>query len=345
MQRKTAKFMFYEITECGYYTFRKRQHEFCTAKDAFTTLYTWIKSRKSIYETATFEPEEDSDDYKVYCYEMEKGNSFVLTTWNASPDTDGQIAAINGLAQVGASDVRTSNFPDGYIAGYETYFWIIPEMNVLVTIRFDRTNNGQSALCKYVDGFLRCLSPYVIEFRTKKGEIATRYGATKETAKTLRPAFATKRRRLPGKIEAIKARRAHITKIIQKTKLTPLIKANDTALWQAALARVGMRTKAVQPVEVDFDTEFAYTPSKEELEDIITAWETQRGNQGSDDVGFRMRGNANEIEWLGRCLAKGEIDLNVHINEQGIIRASSLLEALEEKREWIINSAYPQNNR
>ncbi len=342
MQRKTAKFMFYDITECGYYSFRKRAHELCTTKDAFSALYAWIRSRKSIYETATFEPEEDSDDYKVYCYEIEKGNSVVLTTWNASPETDGQVAAINGLAHVGASDVKTSDFPDGYIPGYETYFWIIPELGILVTIRFDRTNNGQHALCKYVNGFLSCLSPYVIEVKNKNGETTTKYGATEKTAKTLRPSFVTKRRRLPGKIESIKAKRLYITKVVQKTKLTPLVKAADTALWQALLTKVGLRARDVQPAVVDFDSEFAYTPSREELDDIIAAWEDQRGNPGNGDVGFRMRGNSNEIEWLGKCLAKGEVDLNVDINEQGIVRASSLLEALEEKREWIINSVHPQ---
>lgn len=342
--QKTAKFMFYEITECGYYTFKDRQHKLCTIKEAFSNLYAWIGSRKSIYETATFEPDEDSDDYNVYCYEIEKRNSFVLTSWNASPHTDGQIAAINGLAHVGASDVKTSNFPEGYIPGYETYFWIIPESRILVTIRFDRTNNGQNALCKYLVGFLTRFSQYVVEVKNKKGETKTKYGAPAEEPKTLRPAFATKRRRLPGKIESIKARRAEITKVVQKTRLTPLVHATDTALWQAVLAKLGLGAKVVQPIVVDFDSEFAYTPSKEELEAIITQWEAQRGNQGSDDVGFRMRGNSNEIEWLGKCLAKGEVDLNVDINKQGIVKASSLLEALEEKQEWIINRAYPQGN-
>lgn len=344
MTQKTAKFLFYEITECGYYTYRDRALTLSSTRSTFYSLFDWIKSRKNIYETATFQPEDDSDEYHVYCYEIEKSNSTVLTTWNATPTTDGQVSAINGFAGVGSSDVKTSNFPDGYIAGHETYFWILPDKNILATIRFERSNNGQAAFCKYVDCYLRHRSPYVIEITNELGETTTRYGSSFEDAKALRPSFSTKRRRLPGKIEAIKAQRALITKIIQRTTLTPQVKADDTTLWQALLDKLGMRTKPVLEHEVALDTEFAYTPTEDELDAIITKWEELRGNSGSNDVGFRIRGNTNEIEWLGKCLAKGEITLNVHINEQGVVNARSLLTALEANQERIIRSAYPTNN-
>ncbi|WP_353119082.1 hypothetical protein [Nitratidesulfovibrio sp.] len=344
MTQKTAKFLFYNITECGYYTYRNKVLTLASTPLAFEAIFNWIKSRKNIYETATFQPEEDSDEYNVYCYEIEKSNSIVLTTWNATPTTDGQVSAINGLAEVGTSDVKTSNFPAGYIAGHETYFWILPEKNILATIRFERSNNGQAAFCKYVDCYLRRFSPYVIEITDDLGEKTTKYGTTFEDSKTLRPSFSTKRLRLPGKIEAIKAQRPFITKIIQRTTLTPQIKVDDTALWQALLEKIGMRTKSIMESEVALDTEFAYTPTEDELEAIITEWEELRGNSGSNDVGFRIRGHSSEIEWLGKCLAKGEINLNVHLNEQGVVSAGSLLTALEANRERIIRSAYPPNN-
>jgi hypothetical protein len=80
-------------------------------------------------QTCTYEPSELSERiaYRTFCYDLtseEDNESFLLTTWNELPSSQGKIASVNGSAPVGDAEVSLTGIPEGNIPGYATYFWL-----------------------------------------------------------------------------------------------------------------------------------------------------------------------------------------------------------------------------
>lgn len=331
----TASYAFYRIDECGFYKYKKRNRVLSNTQSACDELSVWLSKAKNIYETVTFEPQEDSDECSVYCYDFCKKKSLVITTWNATPTEDGKISAIDGSAKPGKADVKASDFPEGYIPGHPTYFWIIPEKDIFLTIRFGVPNNGKSNFCRYLQNYLSNCSQYRYEISKKDGNVEVKFGESLEEAQVLRPAFNATRLHMPGKIEMIRGLRPYIYKVIQKSKIKPFVKDEDRTLWQSVLHKFGVQTASiVDKAEIDFSAEYAYNPTSDELDQIIKNWKENSTRQ-FDDVGFKV-GKVKEVLWLSGFFATGEILLDLAVNAQQVVEAESLLDNLENHREQIL---------
>jgi len=344
--KETAKIQFHSIQECGYYEPQTDKFSFCNVENMLRGLYYWTRGKKIAF-TETFYPREDSNQSRIFCYDIHYASNedSVITTWNATPtDNEGQIAAINVDATLGTDDLETSEFSEGYIPGYETYFWFLNVHNrrkkLFATIRFgSRTQNGRDGLCSYLQAFLECHHPnYVFDARDSKGRFL--YGKDNDTAGVYTPRFSSQTIRLPGKMEEIRANRNKIVKVARKTEIRPITKLGDRALWQKILDSVFLPEPSVKEEQVRLDMKFSFTPNADQLEEMITAWERAKDSTMIGDIGVIYRGESNKIHWFSSCLAKGEIEVVVDKNKQGIVRAESLAQALFDKKNEIFAKAY-----
>lgn len=340
MSLVTAKVTFHNITKCGYYDIEHRKHAFCTRKELLKSLSEWIKD-KEIFETITFSPQEDSSQNKIYCYDIhfDSKSGCLLTTWNGYPSgEDNQIAAINGTAKVGESDVTTSKFDANYIPGFETYFWFPQNKNVLATIRFERTNNGRIDLVHYLESFLASHHPEHVFQGDEENSVC--YGRDKNDLNDYIPMFETRLAKLPGQIQIIKNNRVAITKLRQQSELKTTVRETDSSIWQKMLSKLGISEPANREYPIAFDTYMNWTPSKKELDEIITQWENNPEIIGR--VGVVFKGDSTTTHWFDSSMVKAEVDLDVEKNDSGIIGAASLFNALEEKKEQIFAQAYKE---
>lgn len=340
MSLVTAKVTFHNITNCGYYTIDDRKHAFCTRNELLKSLSEWIDD-KEIFETLTFSPQEDSSQNKIYCYDMhlDSKNGCLLTTWNGYPSgEDNQIAAINGTAKVGESDVTTSKFDANYIPGFETYFWFPQNKKALATIRFERTNNGRIDLVHYLESFLAHHHPEHVLQGEKENSVC--YGRDKNDFNDYIPMFKTRLAKLPGQIQTIKNNRAAIIKLRQQSELRTTVRETDSSIWQKMLTKLGVSEPANREYPISFDTYINWTPSKKELDEIITQWEDNPEIAGR--VGVVFKGDSTTTHWFDSSMVKAEVDLDVEKNDSGIIGAESLFNALEEKKEQIFAQAYKE---
>ena len=346
LSKEIAKIQFYTINKCGYYDLISKKHTFCTINDVLRGLKLWT-AKKSISKTITFSPKEDSNQLPVYCYDLfhEPGKGSVLTTWNGNPsDEDGQISAVNIFAPLGTDDLEISEFSEGYIAGYETYFWFPHNRNVLATVRVGtRLQNGHIGLCDYLQSFLEYHHPeYVFDAREAKGCFL--YGKSNDDASLYSPLFSSTRRRLPGKLEEIRANRERIYKIARKTVISPLAKAEDGTLWQSLLNTIFLPEAKTAQTNVDIETRFNFSPNTVQLDEMIKEWagEKTANSVRAGDIGVIYRGDSGTTHWFSSCLAKGEFSIDVSKNKQGLIKADSLANALNSIEAQIFASAYGQ---
>ena len=334
---ETVKISFYDVTKCGYFSYAKSKSDsFCTLGDVLKELYGWIhQTNMTLGQTLTFQPADDEEDLPVYCYDIVKhiNGDFLLVTWNATPSINNQVSAVKGTGLVGSAEITTKNFDEDDIPGYATYFWFLPNEGSFATIRFNHLVNGQAGMCKYMLGYLQNLSSHVYKDENASGDFDTYYKKDTNDNGHYYPSFSTARKRLPGQVELIKSNRANIVKVINSSKLEPMLSTDQMSFFQSALSLMGIKTPAVQREEIEIKNEMKMTPTKDELDSIILNWEGFQTN-GSFDVGFSFKGDSNQVHWLSRSIAKTEIEI-IFDRQDGnneIATASSLLDALISKK-------------
>lgn len=342
MSQVLAKIAFYDILKCGYFNAQDRTHEFCLKQDMLQGLYQWTRN-KMVGQTVTFTPQEDSQQNNVYCYDMHKNDdhSSVLITWNGYDTTDDNIvSAINGTKPVGNTDIKISQFAEEYIPGFETYFWFPNHSkDILATVRFERRSNGRQDMCSYIEAFLAYKHPAYV-FRDEESPDTICYGRDSSDGGDYIPSFIARPAKLPGKIQQIRALRPNITKIRQQAELRPLIKADEETMWQKWVGKLGIAAPSARTHPITYDATIGWTPTQGELDAIIDEWTSHPSDIGR--VGVILKGDSANTHWFDTCLAKTEIQIDVERNTTGIIKANSLLSALNTNQERIFALSYAE---
>src|SRR4051812_43808027 len=134
-----AKISFYQVNRCGYYADDGAAPAYGALGPILADLARWVtRGNRPLVETRTFEVPEDSDILPVYCHNIrtERAHAdFLITTWNATPDADGKTPSVSANQPVGRARVYLNRVRRDTIAGFPTYFWLIPARNLLATVR------------------------------------------------------------------------------------------------------------------------------------------------------------------------------------------------------------------
>ena len=85
-----------------------------------------------------------------------------MTTWNKIADVEGKIASIDGQGITGQANVETTEPPRGYIPGYPSFFWFIPERSLFATIQFNTPLNGRKNLVWYLYNFIKRFTSFIL---------------------------------------------------------------------------------------------------------------------------------------------------------------------------------------
>jgi len=127
--KEEADITFYNINKCGYFKYGNDTPEFGNVADTFAELKEWTSNEgMTLGETCTYEIAESEDILRTFCFGLIKNAStgdYLLTTWNETPSTEGNVASVETSKPVGEAEVSLTELPAGSIPGYATYFWII----------------------------------------------------------------------------------------------------------------------------------------------------------------------------------------------------------------------------
>lgn len=336
------KLKFYTIERCGYYRYGSDTSYLTDISDTLDDLKSWI-SNKTLSETKTTNIlTAATEKLPVYCVGVEKSvnNTYLLVTWNEIASTNGNVASINKDEPVAtaSSHVEQTRLPDGNIPGFATYFWFIPDENILATIKFGHIENGHIGMNCLIKGFLTRYSKYtvgrIIPIEEREDESAQEYeilgyGNTTAYDNQLHPYFNSKLKRLAGKIDYIKNQRTNISKMIRKTTLSTTV-TNELTLFEELMYKIGMSSAPALNEEVELKYEIKTQPSSQELEDIISSWQNDH-EQVWDDVGFMISGQPNPL-WLSSEVPSKEIEINTVRNNDEFVNFAELLRELDRNK-------------
>lgn len=326
---------FYSIIKCGYFKRGEIESSFGNINDLFTDYGIWIDG-KSIQRTKTYEQGKYLNRLPVYCYDfykIQETQDILLITWNETMNEDGTIYSIPGNSQVGQSELNTSSVPDGNIPGYATYFWFIPEKQLLCSLRPEgQALNGQDNLKTYLKNFLE-ISP---SFTIYDGSDIIGYSNGNPTEVTpVIPKFETRMKYRDTQLEGIRSKVNEIRKIVIKNKLY-LRDEVKRGFMRSILDNVFLPNREIGILqETDYKLEFDFEPNIEDLNSIIDGW-NESGDES--DIGFLYTGGSQSPEWLSHTNEKHQISLNIDRNPGEVISAEILLSQINRIREDIINS-------
>ena len=330
-----AKVTFYKLNSCGYYSYGRRVAPvFGTLADTLQHVATWAHGRSLGHTRTHGTGKGASQTLPAYLVNAtRKDDAWLLTLWNEAANTEGKVVSIDGFAAVGDAEVSETEVEEGHIPGHATYFWFLPDQNLMATIRFQHPMAGVYELGKFVHGFLANCGPHVVydepEHVGQVKVVGYRLNKDAEMAR-VRPSFKAEIYKKHGPLDYVISRSEDIRKIKKKTALL-LNHPPEKALWQKMLENIHLtRYKTVQQ-EVDIYYELDVNGlAQDEVREVAEQWVDEIDEDS--DYGFSIKGEGAKTHWLGKAYAKDTLHLDLVRKNIELVDPDSLLSELNRYR-------------
>lgn len=340
-----ANIALYRITDVGLYKKNQEAPFFGDLSSFLSDILRWVKSGIPLSHTCPFGPDSPSDmtaeaENALYCYDMlQKDDDWIFIGWNRLTGANGSVPVVVGDSPVGTAVIRDNTLKQNEIPGFPTYYWINTKENVLATIRLGNSGTGIDRFERYIKEFIEKLSRYVVVGKLSDADeddqVIKGYSDPNDPKKKVHSAYSRFRLKAMRKnelIEFIRASRDKIRKITKKNRLEAS-KRKGTGLFRRVLTAIGLERPELEDKAYRIRYEVEYTPTNEELDEIIQEWE--RSPMGRwDDTGFTFKGRT-ETYWLSASLARGEISLS-GTGSQLRNNGMQLLDAIVSKKSEIL---------
>lgn len=330
----------YELNRSAYYPWRGGEALFGSAASTFDALQAWAQG-KPLGQTTTFAITQESNLTEVFFLGMRKADNgdCLVAVWNRLPGNRNHVASVGVADLVGAASAEITPVDANRIPGYATYFWVMPAVNRIATVRLKHLNNGLANFQHYVTNFLTYVNPshVVLDAPGDDGSLRVRgYRRDRQTdieAATVRPAFSVKSIPLGGDLRFIRDNVDTIEKVCVKTSLETT-EARDYRFWEV-IQDVGRIFRKPGPVveEVPIRVEMPATFDLESLNQTIASW-TDNLNDAENrenDIGFKFRGNAN-FKWLSKTQARTTVAIDVEWVDDELVNLEALMRQLQGRR-------------
>lgn len=141
-----AHLNYFDIQSCGLYRHGSNTPEGIETYETFKLIYEWVRG-KPLCDTIPWDPSSKrSSEVKCYChdiYSCEDSGEFLLVLWKSDADSAGTIWGAPENAQTGSTGrvVEYTNNHKGekVIWGRPCYYWIIPSLSLVVSIKVDNS--------------------------------------------------------------------------------------------------------------------------------------------------------------------------------------------------------------
>jgi hypothetical protein len=156
------KIELHKITECGFYERGSSAPLYGHIGEWLLAFSQWVHGCSNIVGTKL------SDNHVLYCAGcVPTVSGFGLKLWIGSPSTDKGVAYISMRdAPDGMIAASEQDLPNNSIAGWPSFFWILPDSGLIVTLQHTgRIRNRSSAMPQfrdYLTVYLKSMSPYVV---------------------------------------------------------------------------------------------------------------------------------------------------------------------------------------
>jgi hypothetical protein len=310
------KIELHNINACGFYQRASTTPLFGGLNEWVYEFYQWIHSRPNVASTTVFE------GLDVYCAGCIPGlDGIGVKLWHGTPATESGVAYIDMSDLPGGSVTASEQpMPSNSIPGWPSFFWILPESHMIVTLqhtgRIRNRSTGIPQLRDYFEGYLKLFSPYVV-FGTQHhssdvfASEVTGYRPLNGTDaySDLYLRMGTSPCELPSELEVIFSQSDRITKLVSTVQISRSLPL-ELGMLESALHTFGWGNYSAPAKDlINMHWETDWQPNSEELDGLIQGYRARCvSDLKKERVGVRFRGEAG-THWLDTINAHAEVVL------------------------------------
>lgn len=331
---ETGHMNYFNVDHCGLYKVRRTETHGCELNETFDLIKSWVKGR-SLAATIPWDPSEAKrNKSKCYCkdiYKNEKTGDFVVVLWKSDTSSAGTLWGAQEDRHTGTGNVvKYTNEYKGkrVVWGRPCYYWVIPELNTIISIKFDHSVCDAQLFEDYVISCINNRVPHKgrVKKHTENGYVRIAYQDNEESQYMYR--FGMSLKSLNTASSELKKLAAKVTHIVRRE--TILVDSKDErAEWlkkfTAVVPFVAAKPNAKKrKIEVSAEAK----PTETEIRKLIetNAKEGRKPNDW-DNVGF---GTESGVTWVDRYRLRDEIIFSGEGN--AIFSAQKLFEKIFENR-------------
>lgn len=336
---KRVSVTFFSVTQCGFYRYGEDAPEFGNLSEVLRHLAEWGQGR-SLWQTRLADAGENVDHMPVYLLgvrELQNGD-FVFATWNEVPQEDGNVISIGMDTRVGeAPEIHSNEIVENTIPGYATYYWAVPHRGVVATVRVDSRVAAKNAMTEYVRRFMATESAYI---RTGGDDEIIGYGPLQEGDDWVikaRARFKMHPYSKEGQLDFIRHNRASIFRVHKIARLDGT-KPVDENFFQSVIRFMSGDERRQVGFDKKISVALDFTPTPDELEDIIDAQLDDVGAERWEDVGFEMSGLAGQPYWVSKSSAKDSFESDDLNDVMGVIPLDEIAHVVTQKRDFLLGA-------
>lgn len=335
---------YYLVDKCGFYKRGESSSDFGGLLELIEDFEDWTSKSKSIGDTKTFSSESLGEIRNVYFMDASKSkisNDRVIVLWNETLNVSGNVFGISTSKEIGNKTILKTGFDDeNAIPGIPSYFWMIPDENLIVSLKFAHSTQGKIPFENYFHGFLANFSSNRV-FNSDNEIIGySRDGSGSPHASRYCPRFHMKRAPNDTEKNELMSRSAEITQILKKEKLFYSVEDHRGRLEEFFNGILEGFTATVAKSKDDgfriINHRVQFQPSAKQVESIIDQHRDRPVDSHVINVGFVVAGRNR---WLDKMHFSQSVDLEVDIKDKEIVDPDAIIKSLDSRRESLI-SAY-----
>lgn len=341
---------FFNVNKCGLYRISRSEAQGLDLAETFAHLKKWVDER-NFDATNPWDPKTHRNKPACYAHKITrhgKTGDFLLTLWKGESDKQGPLygISVNPDGTVDEAIKQTQvNSKKPTIWGRPCYYWVIPEINCVASIKFENSRCDSAMFQDWVSG---CMNYRVDLPEYKKVETVT--GLVRIQFPEVREDNGLQYKHIYSFDMSLKTISTGAAKLTDLARSVTHIIRRETVSIKSVDQRRGW-AKLFKRFEVPFVSAEDQTsrrvelrveakPTLEEIKEIIDQHATEHDAPGWEDTGF-ITDKSGKTVWAGSF----RISENISVDDQGkaIIDSENLFRKILENRDRYISPIIKDN--
>lgn len=329
---------FFSANKCGLYRHFSEKPNGLDLAETFSKLKQW-KDGRNFEATNPWNPAKNRNKTPCYCHaihhDTENGDYF-LVLWKGDSDRHGPLYGItvnqDGSIEQAVEQTKTKGKKQ-MIWGRPCYYWVIPELNIVASIKFDNSRTDSAMFQDWVSGCIN-LRVTIPEYKTSSTEKGfTRFEMLEDKDDKFRYSFQfdLSMKSLSTSSAEMQDLAKRVTQVVRRETVS--IKEVNKREGFASLFRkftvpyISAEDESSRQVELRIEAK----PTVSELEYIIETYASDHNTKVWEDVGFILDNTPTKIVWASTYRFTENISLDD--DGQPVFKADNIYATIKSNRD------------
>lgn len=332
------KLKFYNITKCGYFEAKAKSASFGTVLSVCEHLASFFETAETREELTTYKCKNENSTFPIYINKS-SNNNYMIVLWNPTSELDGRMLTLTGgkatkngaqLEKKGLKSVKASNGDVKGIPGYPTYFWVLPQLNLMINIQRSGWRSNKPHFDKYMRGFMMGSDLNHVTREEEAGKLHFKRKKDSKNFVRAYPKYETRVLKTNTEIDDVKSKKGGISRIVIQSR------EENQVMYKSLLDKlVSMVTSERESVDDEDKNPYVYyeTTFYPDDDSIDKLFDMAVSDDAEMRVGVRYSEDLAKVNWFDEMIRIDTMDYTGDLLESiGYPDQDVLFDKLEEEK-------------